>query len=350
MKIFTFLILSVFVFIQGNDLVDVRASVINLDETIQDFVLETKQIKVPGFPGAFNACIVKWRNSYLMSYRVRNSKLVSTFEIGFVWLDKEFNCISVPRILVIKNDSSPYKRHQDPRIFVIGEDLYILYSNFINFEETITRRMFLAQVQYEHDSFFIDNPECLESFEGSGKRWEKNWVPFLYEGNLLLAYSLLPHRILQLSPERGECFTVHFTRSAITWDWGDLRGGTPASLDGEEYLAFFHSSRAIATTQSYGKKIPHYVMGAYTFSAKPPFEITRISPVPIMAKSFYDGPAYNTWKPLRVVFPMSYLSDENYIWVAYGKQDHEIWVAKLDKKGLYDSLVTCPLTNDGNVV
>ena len=88
----------------------------------------------------------------------------------------------------------------------------------------------------------------------------------------------------------------------------------------------------------------HYFMGAYTFSAKPPFQITRISTEPIIGKNFYNGPAYTTWKPLRVVFPTGCLMDEDFIWVTYGRQDFEIWVAKFDKQALLESLVSCPLT------
>ena len=82
-------------------------------------------------------------------------------------------------------------------------------------------------------------------------------------------------------------------------------------------------------------------MGAYTFTARPPFAITHISAHPIVAKTFYHVPEYPTWKPLRVVFPMGCIADENYFWVTYGRQDFEIWVAKIDKKGLYASLHAC---------
>jgi len=96
----------------------------------------------------------------------------------------------------------------------------------------------------------------------------------------------------------------------------------------------------MASTHSEGKTIYHYFMGAYTFSNDPPFEITAISPKPIIGKHFYTGIAYKPyWKPIRCVFPCGYISDEEFIWIAYGREDHECWVAKLDKKRLLDSLV-----------
>ena len=88
--------------------------------------------------------------------------------------------------------------------------------------------------------------------------------------------------------------------------------------------------------------MPHYFRGAYTFSRHPPFEGTAVSPQPIVGKGFYHGPIYERyWGSVRVVFPCGFIYDENYLWVSYGRQDHELWIAKLDKKKLLESLVVC---------
>ncbi len=95
----------------------------------------------------------------------------------------------------------------------------------------------------------------------------------------------------------------------------------------------------MATAQSQGKSIKHYFFGAYTFDSCPPFSISGVSSSPIVGKDFYSGPEYKTVKPLRVVLPCGFVFYDHYVWVVYGKQDHEVWVAKLCKKGLYASLV-----------
>jgi predicted GH43/DUF377 family glycosyl hydrolase len=140
-------------------------------------------------------------------------------------------------------------------------------------------------------------------------------------------------------PGTNSCETLATTKGNTSWDWGVIRGGTPAlKIDGH-YLAFFHSSKLIKTVQSEGKNITHYVMGAYLFDEEPPFAITHISPEPIIGKDFYNGPAYKTWKPLRCVFPCGYVHDSRHIWVVYGRQDFEIWVAKIEKDSLFESLI-----------
>lgn len=319
-----------------------KAETIDLEHDIPDWVLETKQIHIPGYFGAFNPSLVYWKDKILFSFRVRNEHLVSTFEIGLVWLDRNFNVMSEPQILKIYENSSTFAQHQDPRLIVYHDKLYILYSNFIKIEGMVTRRMFMAQVHEDHGTFFIKHPLCLHPFPGATERWEKNWVPFIYDEHLLLAYSLLPHKILK-PLSSGECVQVSNSWSPIDWPWGELRGGTQAYKEGNEYLSFFHSSKKLASVHSGGKEMMHYFMGAYTFCAQPPFEITRISKEPIIGKNFYEGPAYNTWKPLRAIFPMGFISDEYYIWVVYGRQDHEVWVVKLDKRGLFESLASCSL-------
>ncbi len=317
--------------------------VLDLEQQAQDFVLETKQLHIPGYAGAFNPAMVKWKNRTLLSFRVRNEHLISTFEIGLVWLDRDFNIASKPYLLkIIQDKPSPFSQTQDPRLITIHDKLYVIFNNFIKIGDMSTRRMFVGEVKYENDTFYVKNPISLHPFAGWSSRWEKNWVPFIYHDIMLLAYGLVPHRILQ-PLITGECVTVASSHSPLDWDWGELRGGTPGVLDGDEYVAFFHSSKKMATTHSNGKAMPHYFMGAYTYSAKPPFRITRYSKTPIVGKNFYNGPAHNTWKPLRVVFPVGCIVDDKYIWVSYGRQDFEVWIVKFDKKGLYQSLVPCTL-------
>lgn len=336
------------------------APLLDLEDMVQDFVVETKKIEIPGYPDAFNPSILRWNDSLLLSFRTgdsmdasgddalllsfrfREHATGSTNQIGLVLLDKDFNLISTPQVLEIprKNPMLAF-RQQDPRLIRVGDRVFIVYSNIIeglmNFE---IRRMFIAELFFDGTYFTASEPECLSRFEGENEqRWQKNWVPFDYNGALLLGYSIVPHRILEPILGTGGCAAVSSTSGSIQWDWGVLRGGTPAILDGDEYLAFFHSSKEMPSVHSQGKKISHYVMGAYTFSSRPPFSITRISPEPIVGKNFYHGPAHNTWKPLWVVFPGGFVSNDEYVWIAYGRQDHEVWIVKLDKKGLLDSLV-----------
>ncbi len=336
---------------------------------IDDFVLETRKIDIPNYPDAFNPSIIRWKGSLLMSFRSGRfasefasepedgGTLVLSFRtrdplngctngIGLALLDDDFNLIGIPQILEIPHENPLFMfRQQDPRLIAVGDKVYIVYSNMIDgVSIPETRRMFVAELKHDKTQFYTTAPEALIHFEGENEhRWQKNWVPFDYKGKLMLAYSINPHKIVCPRLDgSGICDTVSQTEIQSHWQllWGHLRGGTQAlPLNDHEYISFFHSSKERRSIYSPKQRISHYVMGAYTFSNKPPFNITAISHKPIVGDNFYNGPAYKTWKPLRVVFPCGFIMDTDFIWVVYGRQDHEIWVAKIYKKEFLGSLV-----------
>lgn len=318
-------------------------ALVDLDELAQGFVLETRQIHIPGYPEAFNPSIIRWQGCLLMSFRIYDYELRTAHQIGLIWLDEEFNPIGSPQLLEMPfDDDGCIRKRQDPRLFVISDQLYVIYNNvqkMISNREV--RRVLVAKVHFDGDRFYADNSELISDFEGL-KSWrsEKNWVPFDYQGQFNLAYSLLPHKIMTPVFGEGRCDTVSSSSGDIRWNWGQLRGGSSALLVDGNYLSFFHSSCEMPSVHSKGKMARHYFMGAYVFSSTPPFEIKKISSEPIFSQNFYNGKPYKMWRPLQVVFPMGFFFNDQFIWVAYGRQDHEVWIVKLDKQGLYDSLTT----------
>lgn len=321
-----------------------EADLVDLEEKKQPFVLETKQIEIPGYPFAFNPSLIRWRGYLLLSFRViLDPKNSFNSEIGVVFLDETFSPASTPQLLQLRDDTSLSAcRAEDARLILVEDQLYIVYSD--NTESKVSRggfRVYLAELHFNGEKFRVENREGLFFFEGeSAKVREKNWTPFVYQDELLLAYSLSPHRIFRPLLGTQSCETLFQTDQKIEWDFGELRGGTPALLEEGQYLAFFHSSKEMQTSHSEGKKISHYFIGAYTFSASPPFSITHISPEPIIGPGFYEGIFYKPyWKPIRVVFPCGYISEKGMIYLAYGRQDHEVWIATLDKQALLQSLV-----------
>jgi predicted GH43/DUF377 family glycosyl hydrolase len=320
--------------------------VVDLEEKVDDFVLETKRIEIPGFPQAFNPSIVRFDGKLLMSFRViPDPKTPFTSWIGLIWLNDQFLPIGKPQQLRTRRAASSVpSRAEDARLFTIGGHLYISYAD--NPEPKLSKggfRMYVAELIWNGQEMVADSIERLAIFNGETESLrEKNWVPFDYRGNLLLAYSLNPHLIFCPFLDTESCLTVASTEADIQWDWGDLRGGTPGLQDPVtgDYLAFFHSSKKVSSVQSDGKNIGHYFLGAYTFSSEPPFHITRVSPKPIIGKGFYSKTDYKPyWTQLKVIFPGGFFMEKECIWIAYGKDDHEIWIAKLGYQGLFKSLV-----------
>lgn len=319
---------------------------INLENEASTFVLKTKQICIPGYTHAFNPSIIRWEDKILMSFRTipKNSKINSFCSsadsfIGLVFLDDDFNPCGPAQILDFDCD---YQRPEDARLVKVGCSLYLVYSDNRNCHLNDEGfRMHVTEIIICDDKIRLGHTDSILYFEGEDKlRREKNWAPFDYEGNLLMAYSLASHKILYPVPLTDRAESVCTTEANFEWNMGELRGGTPACMDDDEYLAFFHSSKIMNTVHSKGLDIPHYFIGAYTFNKEPPFEITQISKEPIIAEGFYEGEEYAPyWHPVSVVFPCGFITDEHYIYMSYGRQDHEIWIVKLDKKGLKQSLI-----------
>lgn len=310
---------------------------VNLDEMGQNFVLETKQLEIPGYPTACNPSIVRWGGRLLLSFDAYTGDNIAPDQMGLAWLDEGFHVIGTPHILPIRNT------WQDPRLMVMANCLYIVFNGTIH---SGTRRTFIARVHYDGVKLSTGTPECFTLFPGVREDLgERNWVPFVYCDRMLITYSIVPHKILEPLFGTQKCEDHSSTTSFFPWQWGTPRAGTGSLLNKDHYLAFFHSHKMMASIQSDRKSVDHYFMGAYTFECHPPFAVTAVSKAPIVDRSFYTGPEYRTVRPLRVIFPCGFVFDDHHIWVVYGKQDHEAWVAKLDKKGLYESLESVPINH-----
>lgn len=318
---------------------------IDLHKYQQDFVIKTRQIKIPEYPNAFNPSIIAWGKHYLLSFRVIPDRK-SSFDswIGLVFLSQDFEPISKPQKLHLTDPLSPIPpRAEDARLVRIGNYVYIVYSN--NPDQKISRvgfRVYFAQLTYDMEGFEIENPQHLVHFEGETPNLrEKNWVPFEHHSTLFFSYSLSPHTVLCPFFDTGTCQTFAESDVQHSWQWGILRGGTPGLLIGQDYLAFFHSSKKMKTVHSDGEEVLHYFMGAYLFSSDYPFELKKISPFPIIGKDFYSPPYHKPyWHPVRVIFPGGFIFNEKHIWIVYGRQDHEMWVVQLLKKPLLESLIS----------
>ena len=83
-----------------------------------------------------------------------------------------------------------------------------------------------------------------------------------------------------------------------------------------------------------------------SYHRDPPFAITHISPEPLIHESFinetFGGWAYKAVD--YVIFPMGYTFDDRFIYVSYGRNDKDSWIAKFDRIELLASLK--PVTAD----
>ncbi|MBX7066654.1 MAG: hypothetical protein K1X28_05435 [Parachlamydiales bacterium] len=306
----------------------------------EKIIIAKKQIFFEEFPDAFNPSMVKIDNGYIMSFRFSPDRYSNGWlsYIGIVRLNEQFDPIGSPQILATRaKNSKTQSQSEDARLFTYRGRIFLTYNDNteINYTTYSDRRdIFIAELKTANGQFNLGPPIKLLYENKRHVLWQKNWVPFEYEGKLLMGYTVNPHEIIYVNLIHGTCYHCYESSAPIDWEFGTLRGSTPPLLVDGEYLAFFHSGIVTSSYASWGWDIWHYFMGAYTFSAKPPFALTRISSIPIITEDFYTQSA----REKRVIFPGGFFAAGDHIYVCYGKDDYEIWVATIDKKALFKSL------------
>jgi predicted GH43/DUF377 family glycosyl hydrolase len=310
----------------------------------QEIVLSQREIAVPGVEYGFNPSMIPYGDKILMVFRYQpNIKTPWISFVALILLDGDFSLCGDMQILDLRGDSPIPSRCEDARIFWLNDKIYIVYNDNlepVDGAPSAKREMYLAEVIPFQDRFLAGKPLLLRRTVGLVAEQEKNWVPIVYKGELLLGYSILPHEILKVDLATGAC--PPFAKSSFmkvkeekNFSWIKYRGGTPALSLGDHYLAFFHSYDAIYSEASRTQKMYHYFAGAYLFSAEPPFNITKISPFPIVGRDFY------TASPLhkRVVYPSGFIIKGDKIHLCYGKDDSKMVVATLSVEKLLASLI-----------
>lgn len=348
-------------------LLSLLASLLTFENTLQsieflkpsdqknEIVKSTKEIHLQEYPGAWNPSIVKFQEGYLLTFRWAPRRVEEPWVsyIGLILLNDSLDPITKPELLDTRvgNTATP-SQSEDARVVYFGDKLYIVYNDNVDlvFPSNWERRdMYIAELIYENGNFSLSEPLCLKyKAKYRDRPWQKNWTPFEWNGQLMLSYSINPHEILVPDLTTGHCIPYDVASNHIpqeswlfkAWEYNSLRGGSPALLIDGEYLAFFHSGVIKNTPYSEHRNIWHYFAGAYTFSNEPPFAIKKVSP------NFIDTPGFYTYSSYtkRVIYPGGFVVDGPNIYLAYGKDDCEVWIATIDLANLKESLVEIKAT------
>lgn len=311
-----------------------------IESTSKDVVISAKRIELTNYPGAFNPSILKVEEGYLFSFRyMPNHHQPWHSYIGLVILDHSFNPISPVTLLNTRiRDKRTMSQAEDARLFMFKGKIYLVYNDNMETHSPSTwerRDMYMTELYKVNGSYELGVPlKLIHTQKYSYQMWQKNWIPFESNGKLYFTYSIDPHEILNPNLSTGMCEHLLETRVNLPWNLGTPRGSTPPVLVDGEYLSFLHSGMVTTSQASGWGEMWHYFMGAYTFSPDHPFEITKMSPLPIVGNGFY----LNSGCPKRVIFPGGCVVSGNKIYVAYGRDDCEMWVCTINKERLYKTM------------
>lgn len=303
---------------------------------VTKLVKDTKRIFLKDFPKAHNPSLIPYGSGFLLTFRYcPDPEVVWYSHIGVVLLDENLKEAGPAHLLNTRDEEDLIlSQAEDARIFEHEGKIYVIYNDnteCINPSVWERRDIYIAEVVYQDGRFTItERIKLKHESKYPFQNWQKNWVPFTWKEKMLLIYSPEPHEVLDPDLSQGTCTPFSISQPVLSWKWGKARGGTPALLVDGEYLAFFHSSLEEVTPVSGGQMKWHYYMGAYTFSPEPPFDIMKATPFPISGKGFYT----NSKEEKRVIYPGGFAISGSNIYLAYGKDDCEVWVATIDKDRL----------------
>jgi predicted GH43/DUF377 family glycosyl hydrolase len=210
---------------------------------------------------------------------------------------------------------------EDPRLFHFRGRLHCAFTGVEHDGSFLRTHQMLCRLD---DDLRVEEV-WLPGYEGRTLS-EKNWQFFEHEGDLCCVYTVRPHVVLR---HHGHCAEVAArTAAEFPQQDGHLRGGAPPVRHGDDYYHFFHS------VQTVGGQF-EYTAGLYTFAARPPFEVRRVVPDPVLYPDEADRPA---GFDKSVVFPCGALWRDGRWVISYGYHDRECRIAVLDAGGLEQRL------------
>ncbi len=302
-------------------------------------VLDVKEFLI----NSYNSSIISHNDGFLIFFRYDElyyDQQNYDSKIGYIELDKNLNQIGKGLHKVIFDNAD----NEDPRVFYFKDKKHLLWNTL---NDKGYRVMKMTEIdQFLGDIFVSSQKEIVLDLKKN--KVEKNWVPFSYnvqgKEKLAFKYSIGKNENVFLEGDFGKeklkfSSMDEFTRpDHHLWKWGEIRGGTPALLIEDQYLAFFHSSFKCGDGSSW------YVMGAYTFQKEYPFKITGISPYPIFFKGIYNSHVSNLTNPLlRCVFPSGFTirkkEGKELIYLSVGENDTSTKILIIDKDNLLNELV-----------
>lgn len=245
-----------------------------------------KRERLPLPEGHFNPSIVMYRNRLLLA--TRDSWGHS--RVGLWWLDNERpDWLGEWRVTAIGSYASNHPqapRLEDPRLFLAEDDHgeWKAHAAFNLPDGYPPKRVRVGYCRFDAELTGIEHTEVFESPAGNAyeKNWspiveyrnkgprgsDDGWSPFVCKTNVSWIYAMKPQHIVK--GKQGWT-----TDNPLPWAGGVMRGGAVPLRVGDEYYVFFHG----CLKRPFGNV---YTTGCYTFSANPPFQILRQTPVPLV--------------------------------------------------------------------
>lgn len=281
--------------------------------------IDSAALKLGRVGEAFNSSLFRFKGRLLLCYRTGWSGA----RLHVAELDKDMTPKKVTTLNGLGHPRATVGQ-EDPRLFEYQGRLHVSFTGVERSGGGVVTNVLYARLT---DDFRIEEVFAPNYF---GRRsWEKNWVFFEWEGMLLAVYSIAPHVILHI---RGnQAYPLAETNTAFPWSGGTLRGGCPPVRVGDTFYHWFHGRHGAEGDEQHKWHHSKYTIGLYTFPARYPFAIERMTPDPILIADYETLPddQKRSGNP-AVVFPAGAILERGQWSISMGVHDRWTDVAKWD--------------------
>ncbi len=276
--------------------------------------------------GSFNGSIVELGSNYLCVYRS------TEFEISI--------CTFNPDFTVQPNSIHPIVTNVhacDPRLIWHNNKLLTFFSS-------VSEGFYFEHIRYMN---LTEGKETIRVSPPELKMRQKNWTPFIYNGDLYVVTSICPHVVYKLDLQKTEPYTLEGKSgkrislvppyesewSSVWFHDQFLRGNTnPVQLEDGNYLSTFH-------TVVYDNTRRCYYNGCYVFEGKPPFKVLRCATRSFLKAEDACEPYFRRSGEVVVTFPMAMIRKGNDLLISYGDNDSIIKILKTTVAEMLDTTV-----------
>lgn len=208
---------------------------------------------------------------------------------------------------------------EDPRAIRYGNNWFVFYTDGITMG--VAKLDENCNTIYSH---YLHVPEGVTNLQTDGR--EKNWIPIMFkDGFLHVLYSDTPKILFKYKDKETSLALVRTISlvDSITWKHGSIRGGCPpVPYTSDKLIWFFHSTKTMPTHVHPHSRV--YGIGAYITSNTYPYDIVKITTLPILI----GWPSHAVSKIIiqdNVVYPCGAIQkeDDTYV-VCMGINDYRI--------------------------
>jgi len=199
-----------------------------------------------------NPCIHKRKNGYLLNCRtvnyyqkypnhlrladdgwMRTKNIVIEFDENLNKV-KEIQVIDNPNLVKYTNDKQRIQGLEDMRLFTLNEEIYFTATTCQLHPGGLPQICLGKLHDFGNGYMFVDKITLLKG--PNPDRCEKNWLPFVIDGDLFVIYMYDPYIIYKVNMDTGDCMLVQEKKYDL--DFSKFRGSAaPIPFDNGYLLA-----------------------------------------------------------------------------------------------------------------